>query len=291
MVGRVTMLVTVCLQVGRAGGSRAAASGAASRRRRWACRVVMMVAALLLTTGDGFAAGGPRPPCGNAPVPAYAGPGSLPTVQVWDRDSGAAAWTPPACTGWAPMASRTLVATAGRLNQGGSVHGLLRRFAAVSALTTIRYWSVTDGRWERLFPSASALNGSDPAAKRQDFRLGELAVGADLYLAQEDNRSSGEVVYRMRVREFGPTRLVVALENVSTMRYLFIPLAGPGALQSLYFFDRQPSGAWGYYSLMRISADASFLLAGRAASYVNRAVALFRFLAGLQTDQRPVPAR
>ena len=261
------------------------------RHARVAERSVVIVAALLLTTVEALAAGGPQPPCGSAPSPGYAPAGNLPAIRVWGGDRSATAWTPPACTGWAATPSRTLVATAGRLDQGGSAQDLLRRFGAVSTLTTIRYWSVTDGQWENLFLSASALSGPDPAAKRPDFRLAELAKGTDLYLAQADNRSSGEVVYRLEVRDLGPTRLVVAMENVSTMRYMLLPLAGPGDLQSLYFFDRLPSGAWGYYGLMRITADASFLLAGRPASYANRAVALFRFLAGLRTDQEPVPAR
>ena len=259
-------------------------------RARWVERVAGGAAALFLLTAGGLAADGPRPPCGAAPAPAYAGPGSMPAVRVWDGDEAARTWRPPACTGWAPRASRTLVATAGRLDQGAGAQDLLRRFGAVSALTTIRYWSVTDGRWEQLFSSANALSGPNPEAVRPDFRPADLASGTDLYLAQADNRSSGEVVYRLSVREQGPTRLVVALENVSTMRYLFLPLAGPGDLQSLYFLDREPSGAWDYYGLMRITADASSLLAGHAASYVNRAVALFRFLAGLRTDQPPVPA-
>ncbi|HEX6141543.1 MAG TPA: hypothetical protein VFZ01_02400, partial [Geminicoccaceae bacterium] len=74
-------------------------------------------------------------------------------------------------------------------------------------------------------------------------------TGGLLYFVQGDNRSTGEVVYHLRVREIAPDRLVVEAENVSAVRYLLLPLAGPGDLQSLYFFERQSPGEWGYYGL------------------------------------------
>src|SRR3954467_12544294 len=111
-----------------------------------------------------------------------------------------------------------------------------------------------------------------------------------LYFAQHDNRSTGDVVYRLRVREVTPDRLVVRVENVSAVCYLLIPLAGPGDLQSLYFLERRSPDEWGYYSLARTGAGASSLTEGHGASYVNRAVALFRHLACFPTDQEPPAA-
>jgi hypothetical protein len=98
------------------------------------------------------------------------------------------------------------------------------------------------------------------------------------------------VVYRLRVRETAPDRLVVETENVSSVRYLLLPLAGPGDLQALYFLERRSANEWGYYSLARTGAGTSSLTEGHEASYVNRAVALFRHLAGLPTDQGPPAA-
>src|SRR4051794_24491381 len=166
----------------------------------------------------------------------------------------------------------------------------LERFGAVSALTTVRYWSVSDRRWQDLIASAFALAGPDAASRRPDFRAAEMRGGTDLYFAQHDNRSTGDVVYRLRVREITPDRLAVQMENVSAVHYLLIPLAGPGDLQSLYFLERRPPDEWGYYSLARIGAGASSLTEGHEASYVNRAVALFRHLAGFPTDQEPPAA-
>ena len=114
-----------------------------------------------------------------------------------------------------------------------------------------------------------------------------MVGGADLYFAQDDNRSTGEVDYRLRVREIDPDRLALETENVSTVRYLLIRLAGPGDPQSVYFLERRSADEWAYYSLARTGAGASSLTQGHEASYVNRAAALFRHVAGLPTDQEP----
>jgi hypothetical protein len=249
-----------------------------------------LCAVLLLASGKGVAESAPHPPCTSSPSPAYAKVGSLPAVHVWTGSDLGSDWVPAACTGWRPLAFRTLVAAAGRFRFSGPAEDLLARFAAVTALTTIRYWSVSDQRWENLVTSASALSGPDASMHRPDFQVDEMTAGADLYVVQNDNRSSNDVVYRMRVREFGPNRLTMETENVSSVRYLLLPLAGPGDLQALYVLERQTSTEWGYYSLARTSASTSLLLGGHEASYVNRAVALFRYIAGLPTDQEPPAA-
>jgi hypothetical protein len=246
--------------------------------------------ALLLSTSESVAQSDPQPPCGGRPSPDYAEPGNLPAVRTWTGDELGAGWTPPACTGWRPLPLRMLVAAAGRFRHQGTAENLLERFGAISALTTIRYWSVSDRRWQNLITNASALAGPDAASRRSNFSAAEMKSGTDLYFAQHDNRSTGDVVYRLRVREVTPDRLVVEMENASAVRYLFLPLAGPGDLQSLYFFKRYSPDEWGYYSLARTGAGASSLTTGHEASYVNRAVALFRYLAGLPTDQGPPAA-
>ena len=242
---------------------------------------------LLLASAGSAAQIGPQPPCAGAPAPAYAAPGSLPAVRIWTGADLGSDWLPPACTGWQSLGFRTLVAVAGRFPFAGGAEDLLSRFAAVSALPTIRYWSVSDQQWENLVRHASALRGPDAALSRSDFRVDELIGGADWYVAQSDNRSGDTVVYRWRVRELGPDRLTVQAENVSPVRYLFLPLAGPGDLQVIYFLERQTAQVWSYYSLARTSAGTSSLLGGHEASYANRALAMFRYLAGLPTDQEP----
>ena len=246
-----------------------------------------LCALLLLAPGRGVADTAPQPPCAGAASPAYADLGSLPAVRVWASADLGPDWVPPTCTRWQPLAFRTLVATAGRFRFAGRAEDLLARFAAVSALTTIRYWSVSDKRWENLVTSASALSGPDASMQRPDFQVDEMIGGADLYFAQNDNRSTGDVIYRLHVREIGPDWLVVETENVSAVRYLLLHLASPGELQALYFLERQTFNEWGYYSLARTAANTSSLIGGHEASYVNRAVALLRYITGLPTDQEP----
>jgi hypothetical protein len=88
------------------------------------------------------------------------------------------------------------------------------------------------------------------------------------------------VTQRLQVREATPDRVVVAIENVDPMRKLMFDLFDPGELQSLFVLEREPDDVWTYYHLMRTRDGASALTEGHAASYANRALALFRHYAG-----------
>ena len=85
--------------------------------------------------------------------------------------------------------------------------------------------------------------------------------------------------------------MVFETENVTTMRYLFVPVFRPGEVQSVYFLDRESEDVWRFYSLTRTAPGASTLAIGHDASSINRAVALYRHLAGIPTDQDPPAAR
>jgi hypothetical protein len=246
---------------------------------------------LLLSNPGAAAADGPRPPCGEAPQPAYADPGGSPNVQAWSGGDLGPNWRPPDCVSWTSPGFDVLVALAGSFADPGTAQDLLARFGAISRMTAIRYWSVTDQAWGPLVTSATALSGSDPRQRRPDFAPAELTAGSALFFAQSDNRSSGEVVYRLLIRELRPDRLVIATENVTAVRKLFLTMFAPGELQSTYFLERGSPGVWTYYSLARASADANPLARGHEASYLNRAVALFRYVAGIPTDQEPPAAR
>ena len=74
------------------------------------------------------------------------------------------------------------------------------------------------------------------------------------------------------------------------MRLLLLALFAPGDLRSTFFLERLPaSGVWGYYGLWGIRTNA--LTSGHEASSINRAVAMFRHLAGIPTDQEPPAVR
>jgi hypothetical protein len=78
---------------------------------------------------------------------------------------------------------------------------------------------------------ATALSAPDPGRRRADFTATEMVAGQDLFFAQSDNRSSKEVVFRLRVLEMRPGGLVIQTENVSAVRLLLLTLFGPGDIQ------------------------------------------------------------
>jgi hypothetical protein len=243
-------------------------------------RTLFAIALLLCSAGLCAAEQGPRPPCaGVEPVPAYSAPGAPPNSQVW-TSAEFGSWTLSACTGFAAKGNGVLVAVAGSFPFKGSAEALLARFGAVSALKGLKYWSVTEGGWRILITEATALEGPYVSRPRSDFTLTEMRSGASLYFAQAENRAGGDVVYRMRVQDFGPNRLVVRIENVSPVSRYLVTLFNPGDLASVHFLERREPGAWGYYGLAWAGDSLVSRLAVPEASYVNRAVALYRHFLG-----------
>jgi hypothetical protein len=233
---------------------------------------------------------GPSLPCGAAPQPAYAEPGQPPAVQAW-RGKAARAWLPPACTGWAPSAADILVAVAGSFRHDGDIDVLLARIGAISAKGNVRYWSTTEKAWKPLVTEAFALSGPDVSLRRSDFTAAQFAKGQNLFYAQEDNRSSGKTVYRERVLAADRERLAVASENVTPLKMTLITLFDAGDMQTAYFLERRSPGAWNFYSLTRTRMASSLMPTGSDASYINRAVAFYRLVAAIPTDQEPPAAR
>jgi len=231
---------------------------------------------------------GPVVPCGAdepAPYPAFA---AQPNVRSWRTGDIDAGWAPAACLGWASQRFTVLTALAGSFHFDGSADDLLARFGAQSAWRGMEYWSVTAGRRDTLIADAAALDSSNRQQRRADFTILELKSGADLYFMQEYNRSSGAVTYRMRVRAIDPDRLVVTIENTSAVSFLVFTLFDPGDLQSAYIFVKRAPAVWGYYSLSRAREGAA-MIGNHAASYRNRATAIYRYLAGIPGDwKRPL---
>jgi hypothetical protein len=245
---------------------------------------------LLCFQAFALADSGPQPPCGNDPFPPYPDHDSAPTVNVWDRDGLGRDWIPPSCTGWSEPGFSTLVATAARFRYSSGAEGLIRHIGAISGLAGMRYWSTTRKSWHTLIPNAYAVSGPTGDQRRQDFSPDEMKEGATLYFHQEDN-VSGKAIYQMRIVKASPDRLVFSTENITTMRYLLIPLFQPGEIQSIYFLDRESPDVWRYYSLVRTGKKANSLTAGHQASSINRAVAFYRYLVGIPLDKEPPAAR
>jgi hypothetical protein len=232
---------------------------------------------------------GIRPPCGTSPWPSFAAVARSPAVEVWKEDDRGSRWEPPACTGWDSGRFDLVVAVSGRFPASGGLDTILSRFGAISRWTGIRYWSVSRKRWQDLVEDAHALDGPDGKRRRKDFTPEEMRPGRDVYFSQT-NSGSGSVVYRLRVLTLSADRLVLETENVTVVRVLAMPLFRPGDLRTLYYLERSSPDAWGYYSLAGVDRGSNPAVQGREASYVNRAVAIFRHVAGLPTDQEPPAA-
>ena len=245
-----------------------------------------VVAAILCGEVSARADAGPQPPCGSATFPPYPDLEESPAVRVWDRAESGRDWIPPTCTGWTDSGFTTLVVTVARFRHASGVEGLLRRIGAISEHAGIRYWSTTHKRWQTLILNAHALSDSAGDRRREDFSPGEMTEGKSLYYLHEDNLS-GKAIYRMRIRSALPDRLVFDTENISAVRYLLMPIFRPGGMQSITFLDRESQDVWRYYSIMRTGKNASLLTAGYEASSINRAVAFYRYLAGIPTDKEP----
>jgi hypothetical protein len=259
------------------------------RTQAWR-QIQVVLSAIILCQAYSFAQSGPQPPCGNEPVPPYPGLGDSAIVRSWSKSDFGRDWRPPACTGWAAVGFTTLVTTVARFRHTSEAEGLLRHVVAISELAGMRYWSTTHKQWQTLIVDAYALTGLQPSQRREDFTPDEMKKGNVLYFQQVDNLS-GKAIYRMLIAEASADRLVFDVENVSTMRYLFIPVFHPGEMQSIYFLDRESENVWRYYSIVRTGMNANQLVTGNESSAANRAVAFYRYLVGIPTDQEPPAAR
>jgi hypothetical protein len=245
-----------------------------------------LIAALFTITGACAAAA--EPPCTATVQMDYPPAGAPPAITVL-RGSEAAQWKPPSCIGWSSP-SKLVIALKGSFRFQGALNDLLARLGAISTLAEIRYWSVTDKQWNLLAREASALHGPDPKSRRPDFSGQELMQGEALYYWVDDTRS-GNITYRFNVRERTADRAVIVSENVTPVRRFLMTLFKPGALQSALVVQRLSPNVFGLYILNRTGEGSSLLAAGHEESYVNRANALFRQMAGIRTDLEPPAAR
>jgi hypothetical protein len=184
------------------------------------------------------------------------------------------------------------VGLTGRFRDAGDADAMLARIGAISSLRDVRYWSITDKQWNALFTRASALAGPDPKKLRVDFSASEMRTGRDAYFLSVDNRSGDNAVSRLRIREANDEHVVIETSNVTPLRWMFLSFAAPGNIQTWYFLDREAAGSWRFYSLTRVLYGSSFFVRFVShESYVNRALAMYRHLAGIPTDRDPPPGR
>ncbi len=142
-----------------------------------------------------------------------------------------------------------------------------------------------------LVRSSENMSGPDLKRRRRDFGEAELRATGAVHFEQVESRLSSAVVYRLRVLEFAPDRVVVETENVSAVRIAFLPVAAPGETRSVHFLTRLGPGLWGYYSLALAAQDPGLFVRVRDASLINRVAAIYRHFVGIPTDQEPPLAR
>jgi hypothetical protein len=258
--------------------------GTRGRSRLWP-----VLFAILFCQVYAYAQSGPQPPCGMQPVPAYPVLDDTVVVKSWSKSDAGTDWRPPACTGWGTTGFTTLVTTVARFRHTSEAEGLLRRIGAISELVGMRYWSTTHKRWQTLIVDAHALTALQTSQRRSDFSPDEMKAGKVLYFEQVDNLS-GKGIYRLHIAEASADRIVFDVENVSTLHFLLLTAFHPGEMQSIYFLDRESENVWRYYTIVRIGKNANQMLTGNESSAINRAVAFYRFMVGIPTEQEPPAA-
>ena len=77
--------------------------------------------------------------------------------------------------------------------------------------------------------------------------------------------------------------------NVSAIKLTFVTLFAPRSLINVHMFKRLEDGTWGYRGLAAVRDG--LMIEGHEDSFVNRAAAVYRFLAGVPADRDPPLAR
>jgi hypothetical protein len=164
---------------------------------------------------------------------------------------------------------------------------VLGRLGALSRQRAIVYWSASRGEWRPMLDDAAALAGPEPATRREDFGPQDFRPGATLHVLYDDSDPLGPVVYRITVLDSGPDRLRAVSVNTTPGRLMGFNVAEPGDLSSALAIRREPDGVFRYHVLtvVRLTSLAAAMVSH--ASHVNRAVAIFRYVAGLPSEGTP----
>jgi uncharacterized protein DUF6675 len=244
-----------------------------------------LLAAMLFSPALAGTAPVPALPCTAAEAAVYPPFADPPNARIWHpRDLGD--WQPPACFGWPPLPFNLVTVLSAQFKFDGGTDELLARFGALSGWKGIRYWSRSDQRWGTFITDSAALVDFEHQRRRPDFTPAELRTGADFYFLRSDDSTSDPVIYRMRVAEAGPDRLVVQIGNVSPISRFIFTLFEPGDIQATYTLEKIGPSLWGYYALT-VLHEGLMVIGNNDHAYLTRNVSIFRHLAGIPTDQEP----
>lgn len=229
----------------------------------------------------------PSPPCASKIHPAPSAIGAPLAVEVWYAEDYPNAWQPPACMHWQRAPFSILLAASGEFEFDGTSATLAARIGRISALNAVQYWSVTKQRWRPLITNAIALTSADRDTAREDFSTEELTPGSTYFFRQKENTPAGEIVYQASILELSDRKLRVQIVNPQPVRRFFKEWISAGEYQSYYEFTKLDRGRWHYFYVLRSNAVSWMPVERYENSYKNRAVALFRYFAGIPTTLEP----
>jgi hypothetical protein len=258
------------------------------RRRLGRCAGLLVVYLAATSWAGGHArsaAAAPVAPCGGDRLEQeFAPPGEPPSVRLWEEDTLPADWRPAPCSGIERRDGAVLVAVAGRFESPLDGRQLLARLGTVSEHTTINYWSPKKERWQPLLEDAYALTGPDAERARHDFTAAELESGEKLHLVYDDAEPVGPVVTLVEIVSVDAASFAVTSRNLTAARVIGLPIAGPGDISSYLSVEREAEDVYRYFALSSSALSMPLL---SEATQINRAVAVYRYIAGIDGDQRP----
>ncbi len=229
----------------------------------------------------------PVPPCAGGPAAPATRGGTDPVVTVWHAPALPENWQLAGCSGLELSSNAVLIEVAGHFRHDGDALSLLARLGKVSAQTGMIYWDVDQAGWRPLLLEATALAGPDPESRRADFTPAEMRPGAHLFMLYDDDEKPGPTVFETEVREAGPDGFVTVMRNVSAMTLMGFSIADPGGISSMLSVKQVAPGEFDYYALTAVALSSVAAAMTSDADHINRAVASYRFLAGIPGDRDP----
>ncbi|MFT5446027.1 MAG: hypothetical protein ACI9DC_001189 [Gammaproteobacteria bacterium] len=226
-------------------------------------------------------ASGPVPPCPGSSarnVPEYSEPNAQPQVGVW-RDIVLNAAD--SCLGTLTGRFELVVALAGRFETSESLEEIAERIGSVSAIRGLKYWSITDEEWRPLSTNAFAVRDVSESIERGDFSAAEVLSGDTLFFSRDGSRSTGQALYAAKAIASSEDSLVLETHNVTSIQMLLFTLFEADELRSVHYLRRDAGNRWNYYGLTAVRTQAVF---SDERSFINRAAAYFRHLAGQRAD-------
>lgn len=231
----------------------------------------------------------PYLPCDGEPDPPHAAVGAAPNIRVITQEGYV--WDAPRCSGWGKGKYALLIAVAARFEHTGGVDAIVRKFSKISALRNVRYWSTSAQAWRDLFGTAYALGQTQKEAKRADFEPKDLVPGPVRHFWAEERGPVGGAIFRLRVLERTPERLVVDIRNQRAVQPLAHPKISAGGYRHLFIFEQEANGVWRYFGMTGLRGSGGAVITWIRGSYLNRAIALFRYVSGVPMEKEPPAAR